>query len=169
MLGPLWQGALRGSRAHCRIELSWSLPDDWTPGSLPPEVAAPALLTSVTFLAAENRCRLHAVTWNPRLLLAGEGEHIAADTLLWHLDATDAEWVQHLFGAPVLRPFAGLLAALRGDHRGLGAMRESARRRQGVGGAERRIRDSERRRATETEAARKLREQRDAMRPWAPA
>lgn len=167
MLGPLWEGALRGSRAHCRIEPSWSLPDDWTPGSLPPEVAAPALLTSVTFLAAENRCRLHAVTWNPRLLLAGEGEHIAADTLLWHLDATDAEWVQRLFGAPVVRPFAGLLAALRGDHRGLGAMRESARRRQGVGGAERRIRDSERRRATETEAARRLREQRDAMRPSA--
>jgi|SRR5271165_760295 len=69
MLGPLWEDALRGSQAPYRIEPSWSLPDDGTPGSLPPEVAAPALLASVTFLAAENRCRLHAVTWNPRVSL----------------------------------------------------------------------------------------------------
>jgi hypothetical protein len=161
MLGPLWEGSYR-LQQRCRSGgPSWSLPDGWTPGSLPPEIAAPALLASVTFLAAERRTRLEGITWNPRLLLAGEGERIEAATLIWHLNSTDAEWVRRLFGSPVVRPFAVLLAALRGNHRSLGAMREAARRRQGVGGAERRIRDKERRRATETEAARMERERRE--------
>jgi hypothetical protein len=161
MLGPLWEDAYRFQHRYWGIDPPWSLPDDWTPGSLPPEIAAPALLASVTFLAAERRTRLEGITWNPRLLLAGEGDRIEATTLIWHLSATDAEWVRHLFGAPVGRPFAVLLAALRGNHRSLGAMREAARRRQGVGGAERRIRDNERRRTTETEAARMKRERRE--------
>lgn len=164
MLGPLWEDAYRFQQRSWGIDPPWSLPDDWTPGSLPPEIAAPALLASVTFLAAERRTRLQGITWNPRLLLAGEGDRIEAATLIWHLDATDAEWVQHLFGAPAARPFAVLLAALRGDHRSLGAMREAARRRQGVGGAARRIRNNQRQRATETETDRAERERREQRR-----
>lgn len=164
MLGPLWEGAYRFKQRDWDTDPPWSLPDDWTPGSLPPEIAAPALLASVTFLAAERRTRLEGIAWNPRLLLPGEGEYIEASTLIWHLDAADAEWVRHLFGAPVARPFAVLLTAMRGEHRSLGAMREAARRRQGVGGAERSIRDNERRRATETEAARAERERREQRR-----
>jgi hypothetical protein len=143
MLGPLWEDALRFPPTHCPNEPSWSLADHWTPGSLPPEMAAPVLLASATFLAAESRTRLQGVTWNPRLLLAGENARIDAETLLWHLRATDAEWVQHLFGAPVVRPFTVLLTALRGDRFSRGARREAARRCQGVGGAAGRMRDGQ--------------------------
>jgi hypothetical protein len=118
MLGPLWEDAYRFPQTCRGIDPLWSLPDDWTPGSLPPEITAPALLASATFLAAESRTRLEGVTWNPRLLFEGEGEHIAAATLMWHLNRTDAEWVRRVFGAPVVHSFAVLLAALRSDHRG---------------------------------------------------
>lgn len=163
MLGPLWEHAYRFPPGHSGCDPGWSLPDDWTPGSLPPEVAAPALLASVIFLAAENRVRLHGVTWNQRFLSRGESELIRAETLVWHLSPTDAEWVRRLFAAPLVRPFAVLLAALRGDHRSLGATREAVRRRQGAGAGARRIRDNERR-ATETEAARTERERREQRR-----
>lgn len=165
MLGPLWENAHRFPQGEYGIAPSSSLPDAWTPGSLPPEVAAPALLASVSFLAAERRTRLDGISWNPRLLVAGEDECIAAATLVWHLDATDAAWVRHLFGAPVLRPFAVLLAALRGDCRGLGARHETVRRRRGVGGAERRILDNEWQRASETEGGRRERERRERRDP----
>ena len=92
---------------------------------------------------------------------------IEADTLLWHLSATDAEWVRHLFGASPVRPFAMLLAALCGDHDRLGARREAARRRQGLGGAERRAREDAGKRAAETAAARALRERRESQAPAA--
>lgn len=164
MLGPLWEQAYRFTPRY-DLDPAWSLPDDWTPGSLPPEIAAPALLASVTFLAAENRARLYGVTWNPRLLSPGESELMRAETLIWHLSATDAEWVRRLFGSPVVRPFAVLLAALRGDRRGLGVVRETARRRQGVGGAERRARENERRRAAETAEARAARQRSEQDNP----
>jgi hypothetical protein len=166
MLGPLWEQAYRFTPRYS-LNPTWSLPDDWAPGSLPPEIAAPTLLASVTFLAAENRARLHGVTWNPRLLSPGESELIRADTLIWHLSTTDAEWVRRLFGSPLVRPFALLLAALRGELSGCGAVREGARRRQGVGGAERRIREDERRRAVETAEARAARQRSDQEKPAA--
>jgi len=165
MLGPLWEHAYRFLPRYGGFAPAWSLPDDWTPGSLPPEVAAPALLASVTFLAAENRVRLHGVTWNPRLLFPGESDLIRAETLVWHLSATDAEWVRRLFGSPVVRPFALLLAALRSNLCGRGAMREGARRRQGAGGAERRIRESEWRRGAETAEARVARQRSEQEKP----
>ena len=118
----------------------------------------------MTLLVAERRTRLEGITWNPRLLLPGEDEHIEAVTLIWHLDATDAGWMRRLFDEQVVRPLALLLAAWRGDQRRRGAMREAARRRQGVGGAERRIRDNERRRATETDTTRTERERREQRR-----
>jgi hypothetical protein len=165
MLGPLWERAYRFPPGYSAFDPAWSLPDDWTPGSLPPEVAAPALLASVTFLAAENRVRLHGVTWNPRLLSPGESELIRAETLVWHLSATDAEWMRRLFGSPVIRPFVLLLAALRSNLSGLGAVREDLRRRQGVGGAERRIRESEWRRRAETAESRAGRQRSEQEKP----
>jgi hypothetical protein len=62
MLGPLWEDAYRFPQLRYWGDPSRSLPDDWTPGSLPSEIAAPALLSSVTFLAAENRTRLQGIT-----------------------------------------------------------------------------------------------------------
>jgi hypothetical protein len=91
------------------------------------------------------------------LLLAGEGETITAETLLWHLGAFDAQLIQDLFAVPLIRPFSLLIAALRADRRGLGAAREAARRRQGVGGAQRRARQSAQARSRETAAAREQR------------
>ena len=58
MLGPLWEDAHRPPIVRDATTKTAAPPEDWTPGSLPPEVAAPVLLTSVTFLAAESGTRL---------------------------------------------------------------------------------------------------------------
>jgi hypothetical protein len=62
----------------------WMLPQDWTLGSLPPEVAAPVLLAAETFLAAVSDTRLAGITWNPQVLIAREDDVTRAETLLWH-------------------------------------------------------------------------------------
>ncbi len=160
MLGPLWADAFRAAPVRATETGPWTLPADWSPGWLPPKIAAPALLAAVTFLAAESGTRLRGITWNPQLLLAGESESITAETLLWHLDAFDAGLIQDLFAVPLIRPFALLIAALRADRRGLGAAREAARRRQGVGGALRRARQHAQKRLRETTAAHAARAQR---------
>ena len=166
MLGPLWEDGQRAAPVRAADGKSWQLPGDWTPGSLSPEIAAPALLAAVTFLAAESGTRLQGITWNPELLIAGENDGITAETLLWHLGAFDARLVEDLFAAPLTRPLLMLLAALRTDRHGLGPAREMARRRQGVGGARRRARQMAQLRAHETTAARAAREQREvACRP----
>ena len=160
MLGPLWAEAHRAAPVRATESGPWTLPADWSPGCLPPEIAAPALLAAVTFLAAESGTQLRGITWNPQLLLAGEGETITAETLLWHLGAFDAGLIQDLFAVPPVRPFSLLIAALRADRRGLGAAREAARRRQGVGGALRQARQNVQARSRETVSARAAREQR---------
>lgn len=90
----------------------------------------------------------------------GEASPISAETLLWHLGAFDAGLTQDLFAMPLIRPFTLLIAALRADRRGLGAAREAARRRQGVGGALRQARQDAQERSRETAPARAAREQR---------
>lgn len=90
MLGPLWEDADRPPLVHLPGGHTWRLPDDWTPGLLPPFIAAPALLASVTFLAAENGKMLGGVTWNRQALLDGERAEINAETLPWHLSAAGA-------------------------------------------------------------------------------
>jgi hypothetical protein len=114
-------------------------------------------MAAVTFLAAEIGTRLRGIIWNPQLLLAGEAETITAETLLWHLGAFDAQLIQDLFAVPLIRPFSLLIAALRADRRSLGAAREAARRCQGIGGAQRRARQSAQARSRETAAAREQR------------
>jgi hypothetical protein len=165
MLGPLWEGAYQAVpansanggrswsrfRAHSRVERPRRvLSETWTPGSLPPQIAAPALLAAVTFLAAESGTPLTGITWHPDLLIDGEDDAITAETLLWHLDRGNAQWVQDLFTAPLIRPFALLLAGLRADRLGQGAARESTRRRVGRGAARRRTRETIPRHPNET-------------------
>ena len=132
MLGPLWEGTYQAVPAHSAN--GGALSETWTPGSLPPQIAAPALLAAVTFLAAESGTRLTGITWHPDLLVDGEDDLINAETLLWHLDRGNAQRVQGLFAAPLIRPFALLLAALRADRLGQGAAREATRRRAGTRG-----------------------------------
>jgi TniQ len=140
MLGPLWEGTYQAVPAHAAN--GGALSETWTPGSLPPQIAAPALLAAVTFLAAESGTRLTGITWHRDLLLDGEDEAITAETLLWHLDRGNAQLVRDLFAAPLIRPFALLLAALRADRLGQGAAREATRRRAGLGAARRRAREN---------------------------
>ena len=137
MLGPLWEGEGTHQAAPAQIAADgrWLLSETWTPGSLPPQVAAPALLAAVAVLAAESGTRLAGITWNRQLLAVGEDDAITAETLLWHLDGFNAGLVQHLFTAPFTRPFAMLLTALRADCNGLGTTREATRRKIGIGGA----------------------------------
>ena len=157
MLGPLWEDAYRPPVARDARTKASALPDDWSPGSLPPAVAAPALLASVTFLAAESGTRLDGITWNRELLLDGEREEIAADTLAWHLSRSNAALIEAFFAKPLVRPFAQLLSVLRADRRGIGSAREAARRHTGVGGARRRRAHQAKIRSREDEAAREKR------------
>ena len=132
MLGPLWEDIERPALVQQAGAGTAQIPDDWTPGSLPAFIAAPALLASVTFLASENSTGLAGITWNRQALLDGEKAAISADSLPWHLSADDATLALTLLSASD-EPFALLLSALRCDSKGLGATREARRRRYGIG------------------------------------
>jgi hypothetical protein len=161
MLGPLWGDGHRPSPVAAVGRTAWPMLDDWTPGWLPPEIAAPALMAAATFLAAEGGTQLDGIIWNPRLLLPGEGACISTQTLLWHLDTHNARLVRDLFLKPAIEPFSLLLTALDVDVRGLGRFREEARRRQGSDPADRRGRAIALARSRETPSDRKRREARD--------
>ena len=145
MLGPLWEDAHQAVPAQSANGGPWPL-ETWTPGSLPPQIAAPALLAAVTFLAAESGTRLTGITWYRDLLIDGEDDAINAETLLWHLDPDNAQRVRALFAAPLIRPFALLLV----DRLDQGAAREATRRRAGLGAARRRARETHPRHPDET-------------------
>ena len=136
MLGPLWEDAERPALVEHAGADAAQVPDDWTPGSLPAFIAAPALLASVTFLASENAMSLAGITWNRQTLLDGEKVEISAETLPWHLGAYDATLALTLL-SPGDEPFALLLSALRCDSKGLGSTREARRRRYGTGAVQR--------------------------------
>ncbi len=159
MLGPLWEGAGRPPLIRDESDDSWRLPDDWTPGSLPPFIAAPALLASVTFLAAENGRHLAGVTWDRRALRDGEKAEITGETLPWHLGAADAIIASRLL-SPSNEAFAVLLGALRCDIAGLGATREARRRRYGIGAVVRERQLAAQARLGESDLARDARERR---------
>jgi hypothetical protein len=142
MLGPLWEGAHQAGPAQIAADGRWLLSATWTPGALPPHVAAPALLAAVTFLATQSGTRLAGIAWHRQLLAIGEDDAITAETLLWHLDGFNARLVRDLFTAPFTRPFAILLTALRADRNGLGTAREATRRKIGIGATPRRDRES---------------------------
>jgi hypothetical protein len=157
MLGPLWEGHHRYELAPEDSRATWVTPKDWSPGSLPPEIAAPALLASAAFLAAESLLPVRGISWNPVLLLDGEREEIDAESLAWHLNSTDRKLVKKYFATPHTRPFAWLLGVLGADRNHVGAAREETRRRAGLGGAGRRYDKRMLDRAKEDDAARKKR------------
>lgn len=159
MLGPLWEDADRPPPVRDENGDTWRLPDEWTPGSLPPFIAAPALLASVTFLAAENGRQLVGVTWDRRALRDGEKAEITGETLPWHLSAADAALARKLLN-PSNEAFAVLLGALRGDSDGLGAVREARRRRYGLGAVLRQRRPAAQARLAESDLSREARERR---------
>ncbi len=163
MLGPLWEDADRPSLARADAG-GWALPDRWTPGSLHPATAAPALLAAVAFLAAEGGTSLAGVTWDPRILVTGEKSCIDAETLPWHLSACDAALARQLF-SPAMEPFTLLLAALSSGKGGLAAAREASRRRYGMGGVTRQRRLVSQARLVETGAMRDTRDRREQAYP----
>jgi hypothetical protein len=163
MLGPLWEDAYRPRIVRDIETRAAAPPVNWTPGLLSPVVAAPALLASVTFLAAESGTRLDGISWNREVLLAGERDVITAETLIWHLNRPNAALIKEFFAKPLVRPFALLLTVLRADRRGIGSSRETARRREGVQGARRRHARQTQIRAQEDEFARIERMRREAI------
>jgi hypothetical protein len=159
MLGPLWEDAERPGLVQHESADTAHIPDDWTLGSLPAFIAAPALLASVTLLAAESDVRLTGITWNRQALREGEKAEISAETLPWHLSAYDTRLACTLL-RPGDEPFALLLSALRNDTKGLGATSERRRRRYGIGALQRQHRLTAMARRSETDAARDERLQR---------
>jgi hypothetical protein len=158
MLGPLWEDAQRPPPIRDQGN-TWRLPDDWTPGSLPPVIAGPALLASVTFLAAEAGKHLAGVTWDRQVLRDGEKAEINGETLPWHLGTVDATLARRLL-SPSNEAFAVLLGALCCDIAGLGATREARRRRYGIGAVVRERRLTAQARLGESDQAREARERR---------
>jgi hypothetical protein len=55
VLGPLWEDTRQAGAVQTQGSGRWALARDWTPGSLPPEIAAQALLAAATFLPAATR------------------------------------------------------------------------------------------------------------------
>jgi len=164
MLGPLWEDNGRPQLVQPEGGDTWQLPADWTPGLLPPFIAAPALLASVTFLAAEAGQPLAGVTWDRQALLDGEKAEIDAETLPWHLNAADAVLAQALL-SPGDEPFGLLLSALRCDRTGLATTREARRRQYGIGSLQRRRRLTEAAHRTESDWSRDARERRERSYP----
>ena len=129
MLGPLGEAQLRAAPGRNRKPIEGPPPDDWHPGVLPPEIAAPAILACATFLAHESGAEPPGVKWDRRTLSTGEGARIDAGTLLWHLTFPEGETLRDLFAWPLAPPFSALLAALQADQEGVAAQHEARRRR----------------------------------------
>ena len=128
MLGPLGEANRRAAPGRARKRIEGLPPDDWSPGELPPDVAAPLLLACATFLAEEND-EPSGITWDQRFLAVGEGERIDAETLVWHLTFAEGATVRQICAKPPVQPFARLLAALNADIDCVAAQHEARRRR----------------------------------------
>ena len=129
LLGPLGEAQFRGAPGRNRKLIAGPPADDWHPGVLPPEIAAPAVLACVTFLAHESGAERRGVSWDRRTLSNGEGTRIDAETLLWHLAFHEGETLREMFAWPLVPPFSALLAALQADREGAAAAHEARRRR----------------------------------------
>jgi hypothetical protein len=128
MLGPLGEAPYRAAPGRSRKQIDGPPPDDWHVGALPPEIAAPVLLTCAIFVAHETEIRIAGVNWDRRVLADGEAPAINTETMVWHLTFAEGETLRKMFGGPQVRPFRGLLSALAADRRGLAAEHEAKRR-----------------------------------------
>ncbi len=129
MLGPLGEAQLRAVSRRNGKPIEGPPPEDWHPGALPPEIAAPAILACATFLAHESGAGSSAVRWDRRMLSNGEGTRLDAETLLWHLTSREGETLRDMFARPLVTPFSSLLAALQADQEYVAAGHEASRRR----------------------------------------
>ncbi len=129
LLGPLGEASYRAAPGRSRKQIDGLPPDDWHLGELPPEVAAPVLLTCAIFVAHEAETRLTGINWDRRILANGEGQVINTETLVWHLTFAEGETLRQMFAGPEVRLFRALLSALAADRRGLAAEHEAKRRR----------------------------------------
>ena len=123
LLGPLGEVPYRAAPGRSRKQIDGLPQDDWHLGELPPEVAAPVLLTCAIFVAHEAETRPATVNWDRRILADGEGQVINTETLVWHLTFAEGDTLRKLFAAPKVRLFRALLSALAADRRGLAAER----------------------------------------------
>ena len=164
MLGPLWEDNNRPYPVERTAGGPWRLPHDWSPGVLPPFIAATALLMAVTFLASENGLHLNGLTWNRSALLDGEKPEITVETLPWHLCRDDARVAQKLL-RPGSEAFAMLLSILKADSCGIAATREERRRQSGVGALEAQRRMTAQSRRHESSWSRQARQRREQARP----
>ena len=128
LLGPLGEAPYRAAPGRSRKQIDGLPPDDWHVGELPPEIAAPVLLTCAIFVAHETEIRIAGVNWDRRVLADGEAPAINTETMVWHLTFAEGETLRKMFGGPQVRPFRGLLSALAADRRGLAAEHEAKRR-----------------------------------------
>jgi hypothetical protein len=129
LLGPLGEAPYRAAPGRSRKQIDGLPQDDWHLGELPPEVAAPVLLTCAIFVAHEAGSGPTGVNWDRRILADGEGQVINTETLVWHLTFAEGDMLRKLFAAPKDRLFRALLSALAADRRGLAAEHEAKRRR----------------------------------------
>ena len=128
LLGPLGEAPYRAAPGRSRKQIDGLPQDDWHLGELPPEVAAPVLLTCAIFVAHETGSGPAGVNWDRRILADGEGQVVSTETLVWHLTFAEGEALRKLFAGPKVRPFRALLSALAADRRGLAAEHEAKRR-----------------------------------------
>jgi hypothetical protein len=129
LLGPLGEAPYRAAPGRSHKQIDGLPPDDWHLGELPPEIAAPVLLTCAIFVAHETEDRIAGVNWDRRILADGEEPVINTETLVWHLTFAEGEMLRTMFDEPQVRPFRALLSALAADQRGLAAEHEAKRRR----------------------------------------
>ena len=129
MLGPLGEAPYKAAPGPNRKQIDGPPPDDWHPGLLPPDVAAPVLMACVTFLAGDDENSLIGVTWDSRVLADGEGRLLNTETLLWHLTAGEGETLRKMFASPLVQPFLPLLSILTDGPIGLPTRHEAKRRR----------------------------------------
>lgn len=129
LLGPLGEAPYRAAPGRSREQIVGLPSDDWHLGELPPEIAAPVLLTCAIFVAHETEDRIAGVNWDRRILADGEEPVINTETLVWHLTFAEGEMLRTMFDEPQVRPFRALLSALAADQRGQAAEHEAKRRR----------------------------------------
>jgi hypothetical protein len=129
LLGPLGEAPYRAAPGRSRKQIEGLPPDDWHLGELPPEIAAPVLLTCAIFFAPETEPRIAGIHWDRRVLADGEGRVIDTATLVWHLTSAEGETLRAMSDARQVRPFRALLSALAADRRGRAAEHEAKRRR----------------------------------------
>jgi hypothetical protein len=129
LLGPLGETPYRAAPGRSRKQIDGVPPDDWHLGVLPPEIAAPVLLTCAIFVPPETETRAAGVNWDRRVLADGERPVINTETLVWHLTSAEGAALRKMFGEPQVRPFRALLSALAADRKGLAAEHEAKRRR----------------------------------------